>query len=296
LHNSKGAVDFYPQRLFFCPKEDFMKRFLVFFLVLVLGAGFAAAQDVGLTVGLEFGLENVGKAYDGDVAPYLMPMLIYENAFLDDALDLYAELDYTLGFTKVPNEDGDEVLPQSLYIDLSAGYNLSLGDASTLSIILENEFADIDISPDDFITGIFTPAIKFNQGFDFGDVYAQVGLPITYFPNVKDAEAWTGLDFTIGWGSSFGLGIEVIIYTMLVPDDDAGYSGLEATISYEADSLYCELNAAFPSESAYGITITPEVDYSFGSITAYLSIEFDGIGSEGGQVIITPALGIKYSF
>jgi len=272
-----------------------MKRFLVIFLVLVLGAGFAAAQDIGLTVGLEFGLGNVNKAYDLDMEPYLMPMVIYENAFLDGALDLYAELDYTLGFSKALNEDGDEVLPQSLYIDLSAGYNLSLGDASTLSFILENQFDTIEISPSDDITGIFTPAIKFNQGFDFGDIYAQVGLPITYFPSVKDAEALTGLDFTIGWGSTFGLGIEAIFYTHLAPGD-ADYVGFETTISYEADSLYCELNAFFPSDSAEGLTITPEFDYSFGSLTAYLFIEFAGIGSDGGEVIITPALGIKYSF
>jgi hypothetical protein len=270
-----------------------MKRFLVFFLVLVLGAGFAAAQDIGLTVGLEFGLEDVG----GDMAPYLMPMLIYENAFIDDALDVYAELDYTLGFGKAYNEDGDEVLPQSLYIDLSVGYNLSLGDASTLSFILENEFDTIEISPSDFITGIFTPAIKFNQGFDFGDIYAQVGLPVIYYPNVKDADAGLGLDFTLGWGSSFGLGIEVILSMMFAPEDDAGYSGLEATFSYEADSLYCELNAVFSSDiKAEGITITPEFDYSFGSLTAYLFIEFAGIGSDGGEVSITPALGVKYSF
>jgi len=274
-----------------------MKRFLVFFLVLVLGAGFAAAQDIGLTVGLEFGLGNINKANGDDMYPYLMPMVIYENAFLDDALDLYAELDYTLGFTKALNEDGDEVLPQSLYIDLSAGYNLSLGEASTLSFILENEFADIDISPDDFITGIFTPAIQFNQGFDFGDVYAKVGLPITYFPNVKDAESFTGLDFTIGWGSSFGLGLEAVFYTMLAPSEDAGYYAFETTVSYEADSLYCELNVYFPKETEdEGITITPEVDYSFGSLTAYLFIEFAGIGFDGGEVSITPALGIKYSF
>jgi hypothetical protein len=296
LHNSKGAVDFYPRRLFFCLKEEFMKRFLVIFLVLVLGAGFAAAQDVGLTVGLEFGLGNVGGAYGEDMAPYIMPMVIYENAFLDDALDLYAELDYTLGFSKAYNKDGDEVLPQSLYIDLSAGYNLSLGDTSTLSFILENEFDTIELSPSDSITGIFTPAIKFNQGFDFGDIYAQVGLPITYFPNIKDAEAGLGLDFTLGWGSSFGLGIEIILSMLLAPEDDAGYGGLEATISYGADSLYCELNAVFPSDSAEGLTITPDFEYSFGSLTAYLYIEFAGIGSDGGEVVISPALGIKYSF
>jgi len=267
-----------------------VRKFLVFFLVLILAAGFAAAQDIGLTTGLEFGLGNINKAYGGDVEPYLMPMLIYENSFLDGTLDLYAELDYTLGF-------GNDDLAQSLYIDLFAGYNLSLGSASTLSFILENEFDPIDISPDDLIIGIFTPAIKFNQGFDFGDLYAKVGLPITYYPNIKNADTGVGLNFTLGWDSAFGLGIEAVIYTQLAPGDDAGYYAFGTTVLYENGPMYCELNAYFPSDiNAEGITITPEFDYSFGNFTAYLFIEFAGIGSDGGEAVITPALGVKYSF
>ena len=278
-----------------------MKRFLFFFLVLVLTAGFTAAQDVGLTVGLEFGIGNVNKAYGGDMEPYLMPMLIYENAFLDDALDIYAELDYTLGLTNTPDEDGKDVLPQSLYVDLSIGYNLSLGDVSTLSFILENEFDELIISPSskdlNNLTGIFTPAVKYTHGFDFGDLYAQVGVPITYVQEYKDADTIVGLDYTAGWNSTFGLGIETIFYTQVAPSDGAGYTGFETTVSYENEAVYCELNAYFPSDTkAEGITITPEFDYSFGSLTAYLFIEFAGIGTDGGEVVITPAVGVKYSF
>jgi len=262
-----------------------MKRFLVFFLVLVLAAGFVAAQDLGLTAGLEFGLGNVGKAYGGDVEPYLMPMVIYETALLDDALDLYAELDYTIGL----NED----VPMSLYFDLSLGYNLGLGDASTLTFILENEFDELYISPDSGLVGIFTPAVKFNQAFDFGDLYAQIGLPITY---IKDFDTAVGLDFTVGWGSAFGLGLEAIIRNMIAPSDGAGYYELEATISYETDPIYFEVNLVFPKETADGITITPEFEYALGSLTLYAWIEFAGVGGDGGEVIVTPALGVKYSF
>ena len=284
------ALWIFVRNAYFCLKEDIVKKFLIFFLVLILAAGFVSAQEFGLTAGLEFGLGNINKANDSDVEPYLMPMVIYENAFLDGVLDLYAELDYTLGF-------GNDDIAQSLYIDLSAGYNLSLGSASTLSFILENEFDEIEISPNDSITGIFTPAIKFNQEFDFGDVYAKIGLPITYFPNVKDDDSLTGLDFTVGWGSSFGLGIEAIFYTLLAPSEASGYYAFETTVSYESGPLYCELNVYFPKETESGdMTITPEVDYSFGSFTAYLFIEFSGIGVDGGEVVITPALGIKYSF
>jgi hypothetical protein len=270
-----------------------MKKFFIFFLVLAMSASFATAEDdgIGLSVGLEFGIGIV----DEEVSPYLMPMLIYENSFLDEALDVYAEVDYTLGFTKVPNEDGDEVNPQSMYIDLMIGFNLGLGDASTLSFILENEFDEMVFSPGFMLTGIFTPAVKFNHTLDFGDLFAQIGVPITYYD--IDVDTAIGLDFTLGWSSTFGLGIEAKICTLLSPGDYAGYSGFEATISYETESIYAGVETIIPKEIDFeGITITPEFDYSFKNFTFYIKCEFAGIGVDGGSVSFTPALGIKYSF
>jgi len=252
-----------------------MKRFLIFFLVMAISASFAVAEDegIGLSVGLEFGVGNVNKANDEEMYPYLMPMLIYENSFLDETLDIYAEVDYIFGFTKEPNEDGDEVNPQSIYVDLMIGYNLKLGGTSTLSFILENEFDEIIITPKykeaNVLTGIFTPAIKFNQEIKIGDLFVKIGAPITYIQYYKDADTEVGLDFTLGWNSSFGLGLEAKVCTLIVPSDDAGYKGIEATISY---------------------------DYSFKNFTFYVKCEFAGIGVEGDGVSITPALGIKYNF
>ncbi|GBU29361.1 hypothetical protein R84B8_02925 [Treponema sp. R8-4-B8] len=279
-----------------------MKRFFIAILVMALLASFAAAEDeegIGLSVGLEFGIGNVNMANDEEMSPYLMPILIYENSFLDDALDVYAEVDYTFGFTKEPNDDGDEVNPQSMYVDLMIGYNLGLGDASTLSFILENEFDEIIIAPKieegNALTGIFTPAIKFNREFDFGDIYAQIGAPITYYD--KNTDASIGLDFTLGWNSSFGLGIEAKVCTLIVPNDDAGYTGVEAIISYATEPIYAEIEIIIPKEiDNEGVKITPEFDYSFKNFTFYVKCVFDGIGVKDGNVTISPALGVKYSF
>jgi len=264
-----------------------MKRFLVLFLVLAMAAGFAAAQEeeegIGLTAGLEFGIGNINDADNMD--PYLMPMIIYENSFLEDALDVYAEVDYYIYL----NED----VPMSLYVDLAVGYNLGLAEDSTLSFILENEFDTLDLNPDFALTGIFTPAVQFTQGFeDVGDFYAKIGVPITYFDGTDYTT--TGLDFTIGWESSFGLGLEAIIKTLIDPVD-VGYYELEATISYETGPVYCEVNMIFPKEADEGITITPEFDYALGNLTLYTWIEFAGIGVEDG-LSITPAIGVKFSF
>jgi len=281
-----------------------MKKFFVALLVIALLASFAAADDnegIGLSTGLEFGIGNVNKANDGKRFPYLMPMLIYENSFFDDTLDIYAELDYTFGFTKEPDNDGNDVYPQSLYSDLMIGYNLGLGDTSTLSFILENEFDEIILSPKykgvNSLTGIFTPAVKFNQKLNIGDLFAQIGAPITYIQYDKDADTAVGLDFTLGWNSSFGLGLEAKVCTLIVPGDDAGYTGVETTVSYETETIYIEVETIIPKEiSNEGVTVTPEFDYSFKNFTFYVKCEFAGIGVNDGNVIISPALGIKYSF
>jgi hypothetical protein len=254
-----------------------MQKLLVLSLILSLALSQAlfAEEDegIGLSAGLEFGIANIGKANDEERLPYLMPMLIYENSFLDDSLELYAELDYTFGFTREPNDDGKDVFPQSLYFDLALGYNLSLGNASVLSFILENEFDEIIISPryaeNNAITGIFTPAVKFTQGFDFGDLFAQVGVPITYVQYDKDADTEVGIDSTIGWNSTFGLGLEIKVLTLLVPSNVSGFNGLEALVAYE---------------------------YIFRNFTFYAKCEFTGIGIKGENVVVSPALGVIYSF
>jgi len=279
-----------------------MKKITLLLLVLCVTAGFAAAEDegTGLTAGLEFGIGNISKANDGDTEPYLMPIVIYEKSFLDGAVDLYAEADYTFGFSKVPNDKGEEVNPQSLYLDISVGYNLKLGEESTLSFILENEFDELIISPQykdgNSLYGIFTPAVKYNREIAIGDLYAQIGAPITYSQYYKNAETLIGLDCTLGWKSVFGLGIEAKICSLLSPSEFSGYTGFEATVSYEKDEIYFEVEAIVPKESDIeGITITPEFDYSFKNFTFYIKSEFAGIGTKG-DVVISPALGVKYSF
>lgn len=280
-----------------------MKKCILLFLVICMSAGFVAAEDegIGLSVGLEFGVENVNKADSGEMNPYLMPMLIYENSFLDDTLDVYAELEYTFGFTKEPDDNKDEVNPQSIYLDLIVGYNLSLGDASALSFILENEFDKLIISPryneSNALTGIFTPAVKFNQKLDIGDLYAQIGAPVTYSQYDKDADTAIGLDFTIGWNSAFGLGIDAKFCTLLIPGDDAGYTGIETIVSYETELIYIEVETIIPKEiSNDGVKVTPEFDYFFKNFTFYVKCEFTGIGANEGNAVISPAMGIKYSF
>jgi hypothetical protein len=271
-----------------------VKKFFVLICILVLVAGIAVADDTGLTVGAEFGIGNVTKADDGDWEPYLMPFIGYETSFLDGALDLSTELDYTFDFT--PNFDK---ISQSLYFDFSLGYNLKLGSASTLSFILENEFDEFKISPKsegNNFTGIFTPAIKFNQEVSIGDIYAKVDAPITYIQEEKDADKTVDLRFTLGLKSTFGLEFWARVSSAIVPDV-VGYNGLDVNVSYETGPVYFEVEANIPKEiSGEGVTVTPEFDYTLGSFTFYVNCEFTNIGVDGKKINISPALGITFSF
>jgi hypothetical protein len=255
-----------------------------------MAAGFTAADDKGicLTAGLEFGAVNVYEANDNNMNYYLKPMLIYENSFLGNTLDIYTELDYTIGF-KIPADDG--INSQSLYFDFMLGYNLSLGSVSTLSFSLENEFDELTIIPQLTLTGIFTPAVKYNHKFGFGDLFARVGAPITYY---NDANATAGLDLTLGWNSTFGLGIETKLCTLLAPEDVIGFHGVETIISFVTGAVYIKIETIIPmATSVVGATITPEFNLSVWDLTLYLKCEFSGIGS--GDTIMSPGVGVKFT-
>ena len=281
-----------------------MKKLFIVLPVMLLAAYFSVTadeyDDMGLSLGLEIGAVNITKADEEEREPYLMPMIIYKRALLDGALDVFAELDYTFGFTKTLDGDGKEVYPQLMYLDLLIAYNMGLGEASTLSFILENEIDELTIVPrfkdNNGITGIFTPAVNFNQAFDFGDLYARVGSPITYIQDEKDADTLVGLDFTLGFYSAFGLGLEAKALTLLAPGESRGYLGLEALVTFETGPVYFEVLAEIPKDiSEDGVTVTPEFDFYFGNFTFYTYCEFTGIGT-GGSIGISPAIGFKYSF
>jgi hypothetical protein len=279
------------------------KIFSVFFVLLAVSFTVTADENggVGFSLGLEVGVENLNKVNEEDRAPYIMPRIIYDRSFLDGVFDVFTELDYKFGYTKVL-DGSKEVYPQSLYFDLLFGYHMAIGGASTLSFFLENEFDTIDIAPvnkrekENNITAIFTPAVGFSQEFDFGDIYARVGSPITYIQDAYKADKEVGLDGTLGFYSTFGFGLEAKALTLLVPGDDRGYLGLEVLASYEMDTMYFEVFAEIPKDiSEGGVTITPEFEYYFRNFTFYTFCEFSNIGGDG-SVQISPAIGVKFSF
>ena len=295
-----------------------MKKLLVLFFALILAGGFVFAQNggLGLSVGAEFGIENMNKANDIDETyPYLMPMIIFENSFLDNSIDLYAELDYTYGFTKETGTDGNDANPQVLYFDLVLGFNLDLGYGSTLSFLVENENESIIAPKYDHLNsfgGLLTPGLKFTQETAFGDFYAQADYPFYYRHPYKDADFASGLNFTVGLDNSYGFGIKVQEYNSMTPKM-VWYNGLDLTLSYDTGIIYAEVKAEIGKYFDYadaikdevepdrlGVSIIPELVFSLLGFTAYINCRFDYIGAKvfdkKADVMISPAIGIKYSF
>lgn len=266
-----------------------MRRIVCMFLVLTAAAGFAAAQDdsIGLTAGLEFVFSDVA----GEAEIGIAPSLEYENSFFDGALDFYAGLGYAVAFS--------DPVAQDIGLETETVYNLSLAEASTLSFILNNENVFV-VSPrednSNNLEGTLTPAINFTQGLDFGDLYAQMDFPIAYVQLEKDADPGFGIDVTLGWTSTFGLGIELTEHNALWPKEDSVYGGLDLAVSYENGPIYAELALEAPG-AFEGVAITPDFEYTFNAFTFYASVEFGNInGEEGSSVSVSPAIGVKFSF
>jgi hypothetical protein len=249
-----------------------MRKILVFILALVLIVSFVKADEdgIGLTVGVEFGIGDINKPDDAEeIYPYLVPFIIYEHSFLDGAVDLYTELGFVLGFWDEYNKDAETVMPMWLYFNLNLGYNLFLNDGFTVTFNLKNEFDEIMLTPrfedSNNMVGIFTPAIKFNQERDFGDIFFKVGIPITYMQHYKDADTEFAFHLTAGWSGNLG--------------------------------SYFEIKAAIPQNMNYGFSLVPFFSYAFNSgLELFAYCRFDAIAADGMDVAISPAIGVMFSF
>jgi hypothetical protein len=254
--------------------------------------GAEEAGGIGLTVGLEAGFGNVAEEAEFSITPNVA----YENSFLNGALDVFAEVDYTAAFS--------DPAAHEVYIEEEIGYNLGVIQGGTLSIILNNNNTiKVDPAPEDGETheGTFEPALKWTQTLGFGDLWAKFGLPIVYLTGVEDQ---TALEFvtTVGWDSTFGLGVEFGLGFLL--DDSAdeeaetGLADFGLLLSYDGGLIYGEVEVVADKEFEV-VTITPEIDVNldFG-LTIYAKAEIGIYDIEGIDMdpSFTPAIGVSYSF
>jgi hypothetical protein len=254
-----------------------MKKFLLALLIAALVCGFAAAQEedgFGLSAGLEIGLGDVADAVEVGVSP----LLGFETSFLDGALDVSAELVYTFVFV--------EGLPMEFFAEENVGYNLPLGDISTLSFGLHHENSFL-LNPFDHGDdgSVIEPSIGYALDLGIGELGLTLGFPITYAP-----DAGAGAYLTAGFAFPFGFGIEL---TANLDFSEPGYADTNLLLSYEQDFFYVELGIDADDTTFSTWTLSPLVEIYYNAFTFWVGAEIGGLGD---TVSLEPFLGAKISF
>jgi hypothetical protein len=245
--------------------------------------GLVSAEPVGLTAGLGLGFGNVAD----EAVIGITPQIEFENSFGN--LDVYIDAEYTIEFDSDANH--------ALYLEEELGYNLPFSEISKLSFIVNNQ-NDFHIAPKaegNIAGGTVDPAVRYTHTLGFGDLFGQVGLPITYrnqYIPASDDEAGLGVYAKLGWGSTFGLGTELTLNYSIKPN--AEYAETELLLTYEQETFYAEVDIV-AAKAFESFTITPEFDYYLGAFTFWASVEFGNLGDDE-DISITPAIGVKYSF
>jgi len=310
-----------------------MKKFLVAFVVLTLTVGFAFAQ-VGLTADLEFGIfdvnnakigELVGKDINAEEYPYLYAGIGYGNTFVD-ALDFSAGVGVEFGLNQeVVDEKGTEKNPLFLYVDVGLGYSIGLADAATLSINVDSENCiDLYTGAEDNFNGILWPGLTLHLGTDAGGISLTAKVPFGYAGYLENS---LGLDVTLGWASTFGLGLSATGHVLLQDetgeygDKSSDLTGLSFSASYGFDAFSFGVDVTVPLKTVdltvagisvgeitlpyslfdmyahEGISISPSISYTITEgLDAYAGCTFKYIGLDKHDVGINFKLGVSYSF
>ena len=262
-----------------------MKRFFVLLCVLVVVAGFVAAEDIGITVGVEFYNENITKADGEPMSSFIMPYVAYDNSsLLDGALTFHTGVEnYNINLDRESGPDGG-YFPQDFDFNISLTYKLSLNSASTLRFYLRDD-NNVDISPvhngTTYTTtsGTINPGVRFTQSTDIGSLYAQFRTPYDYIRAGRD-DTRLRLQSRLGWSSTFGLSLYAQVGSRFIPDVDY-YTGLTLYAAYPTDSLGdFDVTVTIPKEVSSGLTINPTWGYDFENSSISLDCTFSGVGTD----------------
>lgn len=289
-----------------------MKRLflLVVAMSLCMYMAFANEDGLGLTVGAGFFEPNTdADADDDEVVPV---GVLYEGTFMDEKLDVTAELIYTHPMDS--KADGD------IAVEVEGMYHFAENMAGILTLMVDNSLAD-NSDP----TLWLAPGFRYKHTFGFGDLYARADVPL-YLGMEENSSAMDivllKLTFNLmrlrdklmtpgTWGAELGLDC---ILSEPTGNEDTMQS-LTITPYYETELLYGEVEVSVPmmenGMKSEGMTITPLVDINIPSVkglAAVVKVPISGLGAD--DVVTDPTkpnetksamtfgfgVGVKYSF
>jgi hypothetical protein len=274
-----------------------------------LSPGMSAVHNLNL--GVIAGFDDLADTTRNPVFT-LKPTAAYFGNFGD--FDLYIGAFYTLFF--------EEPLVQKGGFQATLGYNMLLGDTTTLTVSLDNDdqfniTKDTKLALDTdgfyFMFANAEPSLTLTQDLYYGDITATIGVPLDYSEYVnqflvqdaEDPELCIDGYATLGYNFPFGLGIQVSPRMWIRPDTE--YGETELTLTYGKGSFYGSFTVS-ADDRFKEWTIEPYVAYTINNFTFTATVVFDGIGSTGtgndlvdaeagsGKMTITPSIGIKYRF
>jgi len=197
-------------------------------------------------------------------------------------------------------------------------YNLELAPPATLSFILESQ-TFIPAVKDDFparnpgfwwteggltdVESWLIPGIGYTHELNGFSIYGQIDVPFLLFSGTAGYNPfdYVGLDFTVGFYTDLGLGLELTIENWIIWEDESSFLDyIYVTPFFETGPLYAEVSFTIPLyEDGFeteGLTIIPEVRHMItDSIQAFLNFTISGIGSDDGTGF-GMGLGVMFSF
>jgi hypothetical protein len=260
----------------------------------VAAASFVNAQSAvsdgggGLSIGVESGFGNVADQTELSITPNVA----FENSFFNNAFDVSVAIGYTRAF--------DDVAAENLDATGAFGFNLGVGESSTLSLVLQSE-NHIQISPDipdeDRHQGIFEPSLQWTQWGDSGAFWLQVEVPIA-----EVADPTVDVAPTIGLASLSGFSLEAGPVFSVKPEVDlVGYQAALGLGSEHEDVLYSRVELEVVGKEFENILVTPEVGANLSALNIYAKAEIammagDETLGKSDETLFSPSVGLKLRF
>jgi hypothetical protein len=282
-----------------------MKRIFAVFMVLAISAGLAVAQDaLGLTGSLEFGFGNVaGEDYklagDGGEG-WIKPKIAYNSGKTFGDFNLKAFLADKIALAT----NGGMVLS----VGLMPQYTLNFSRASRLAIYANVDTFDFLIPSEGNGSwkAALKPGVKFTQTLEFGDLYADLNLPIGLVQKRDDPSI--KLDLTLGAKTTMGV-YGYISPLFLFADGSSNdvkpenvFKDLALRVGYAKDAIDGRVTVSIPmgkdKVKSSGMKITPRFQYGLldnYALKLWLEADLGHIGADK-DIAFSPALGVSYSF
>ena len=299
-----------------------MRKIIALLVAMTMVFGVAFALE-GLSAGVDFRILD----FDAEEISEAMNLRIkaaYEGAFLNDALEIEAEVGFEmLNFDDMMNGIDIEVEGR-YFMDLAAATRLGFVLNSKTYMPLDDEKGYIwvfDGVMENKLSSYLKPGLNFRQTFGFGDIYLQVDVPMLIVHDELDPMDEVGLDFTLsimnerktknrGNVTEFpkGFGAEIFLTNILSdPNEDEDFlQGMSITPFFGWNFLYAEVQVNVPlfedGLDEIGMDIIPKLEMDIQAVNGlslWLDIPIIGVAADKeafGDPIIGVGLGLNYRF